>query len=160
MSFHRSETWTNSITMQSESNASTVSMCCYWLHSRFRWRMFLKLACTVLTFLLICQELFTFVVTKPTSMSTQEKELQMKDLPEVFICLEPGADIKVLKKYGYHPNVYYRGSSMDKFIGWNGNVTQEIRVGYSISDYAVSFGYSLMRFGYPHIRSYEFPKSA
>ena len=84
----------------------------------------------------------------------------MKDLPEVFICLEPGADIKVLKKYGYHPNVYYRGSSMDKFIGWNGNVTQEIRVGYSISDYAVSFGYSLMRFGYPHIRSYEFPKSA
>ena len=54
--------------------------------------------CGLLTLFLICQELFTFVVEKPTSTSREEKDIEIKDIPEVVICLQPGFDIKVLEK--------------------------------------------------------------
>ena len=38
--------------------------------------------CTLLTLLLIFQELYSFVVLKPTSISGEEKVLEASDLPE------------------------------------------------------------------------------
>ena len=80
-------------------------------------RNFLKLTCALLTLFLICQELFTFVVEKPTTTSREEKVFDFKDIPEVVICLEPGIDTKVLKKYGYKQvPFYYKGVVDGKFI--------------------------------------------
>ena len=82
-----------------------------------------KLACALLTFLLIGQELVNFAITKPTVTSMEEKGLETDDIPEAVICFEPGFDKEKLKKYGYNRTVqYYRGvrPSDFKFIGWNG----------------------------------------
>ena len=48
--------------------------------------------------------------------------IDITDLPEVVICLEPGFDSRVLEKYGYSGSYsyYYRGLINNKFIGWNG----------------------------------------
>ena len=71
---------------------------------------------------MIGQELFTFAIVKPTTTSKEEKDLEISDLPEVVVCLEPGFDTEVLKNYGYKTLGYYRGSmDGDKFAGWNGN---------------------------------------
>ena len=75
-----------------------------------RLRKIFKIFCTLLTLLLIGQELFTFVIVKPTTTSKEEKDLESSDLPEVVVCLEPGFDTEVLKNYGYKTLAYYRGS--------------------------------------------------
>ena len=93
-----------------------------------------KFACTVLTLILIGQEVVNFAITKPTVTSMEEKDLEIDDIPEVLICIEPGLDKEVLKKYGYNRSaLYYRGSQAqaypgrrangraDHFIGWNGD---------------------------------------
>ena len=93
-----------------------------------------KFACTVLTLILIGQEVVNFAITKPTVTSMEEKGLEIDDIPEVLICIEPGLDKEVLKKYGYNRSaLYYRGSQAqaypgrrangraDHFIGWNGD---------------------------------------
>ena len=102
-------------------------MCYNWLLLElFSLRKVLKYICTLLTLCLVCQELFTFVVVKPTSTSKEEKEIDITDLPEVVICLDPGfegrKEGRVLKKYGYGGwlSNFYRGSIDDEFVGWNG----------------------------------------
>ena len=85
-------------------------------------RNLLTLFSSALTFILICQVLYSFVVTKPTTTSQEEKRLRTEDLPETLVCMEPGLDSGVLKKYGYKATTYWRGS-MDqrKFVGWTGD---------------------------------------
>ena len=93
-----------------------------------------KFACTVLTLFLIGQEVVNFAITKPTVTSMEEKDLEIDDIPEVLICIEPSLDKEVLKKYGYNRSaLYFRGSQAqaypgrrangraDHFIGWNGD---------------------------------------
>ena len=76
--------------------------------------------CSLLTVFLICQELFNYVVEKPTITSMEEKVLRSTDIPETVICAEPGFDSDVLEKYGYSL-MYYRGSMNGQdFVGWNG----------------------------------------
>lgn len=76
--------------------------------------------CTALTLLLVYQELVNFVITKPTTISTQEKSLQNEDLPEVLVCAEPGFNLEAQRRFGYGGHQYYRGFIGDKFVGWNG----------------------------------------
>ena len=99
-------------------------MCCTeFLNIRSLENVF-KFACALLTLLLIGQELVNFAIVKPTVTSKEEKGLEFDDIPEVVICIEPGFDIEVLKKYGYKRTLlYYRGRrpSDSKFIGWNGD---------------------------------------
>ena len=85
-------------------------------------RKLFKLICILLTLFLVCQELSTFAVIKPTSTSHEERQLDITDVPEVVVCLEPGFHANVLRNYGYQPDTYYRGSmNWDaKFVGWNG----------------------------------------
>ena len=87
----------------------------------FSFKNIFTSVCTALTLLLIFQELYSFAVIKPTSISTEEKVLQASELPELVICADPGLDPKSIEKYGYDRDKYYRGSiDGDKFIGWKG----------------------------------------
>ena len=86
------------------------------------FRNFFKLICALLTVFLIYQELFTFAIGKPTTTSKEDREIDINDIPEVVMCLEPGIDTNVLRQYGYKQvTKYYRGATIKKFNGWNGN---------------------------------------
>ena len=78
-----------------------------------------QLLCTLLTLLLIYQELVTFTVTRPTTVSSEEKILDPETFPEISVCLEPGLNSTAISDLGYQS--FYRGS-MDgqRFVGWNG----------------------------------------
>ena len=81
--------------------------------------------CSILALALIYQVLFSFLVTRPTTTSKEEKELEIADFPEVVVCLNPGLNYEALLKYGYYGN-YPHGrlgeqlGTMEKFVGWNG----------------------------------------
>ena len=79
--------------------------------------------CSILTMLLIYQLLLTYLVKKPTTTSEQKKDLELSDLPEVVVCLEPGLNSSSLEENGYHPTMYWRGVLQlegQDFVGWNG----------------------------------------
>lgn len=96
-------------------------MCSDWSQDLFGLKKVFKFICTLLTILLLFQESFNFLVTKPKVTSNAEKDLDITDLPEVVICLEPGLNTAVVGKYGYKE--HYDMGSVDgkKFVGWNGN---------------------------------------
>ena len=81
-------------------------MCYIWLIELLSLKKVFTISCALFALFLICQELFTFAVTKPTSTSKAERDLKIDDLPEVVICLEPGLDSDVLKTYGYDIRSY------------------------------------------------------
>ena len=82
------------------------------------------LICTLLTLFLICQEVVTYSIKRPTTTSQEEKELEVSDLPDVVMCLDPALNLTNIAKYGYNNGFYYRGSvNGTDFIGWNGNAT-------------------------------------
>ena len=91
----------------------------------FKITHFFAVMCTTLTLLLVYQELVNFIFTKPTTTSTEEKNLQNEDLPEVVVCAEPGFNLAVQESYGYGRHHYYRGFIGDKFVGWNGGKDEE-----------------------------------
>ena len=75
--------------------------------------------------LLIYQLLLTYLVKKPTTTSEQKKDLELSDLPEVVVCLEPGLNSSSLEENGYHPTMYWRGVLQlngEDFVGWNGGI--------------------------------------
>ena len=103
-------------------------MCRCWRLGFCSFANLFKVICALLTLSLICQELFTFVVEKPTTTSREQKDIDNNDIPEVVICLEPGINTTVLEKYGLDKRIYYKGkvrvNGKKKFIGWNGNETK------------------------------------
>ena len=98
-------------------------MCSCWGLGFCSFANLFKVICALLTIFLICQELFTFVVEKPTTTSIEEKDIDSNDIPEVVMCLEPGINATVLQKYGLSRQTYYSGNVPGKFIGWNRNET-------------------------------------
>ena len=97
-------------------------MCFPWIRKHSTLRNFFSFTCSLLTVLLICQELYNYEVVRPTSASKEEKELRSSDIPDTVICADPGFDSDVLEKYGYTATTYYRGSMDEKnFVGWNGH---------------------------------------
>ena len=103
-------------------------LCNCWLLEHLTIRNLSTLICSLLTLVLICQELYTYAVIKPTTTSTEEKELETRDLPETVLCVQPGFDSDVLEKYGYvMSNTYFRGSiDGQKFVGWNGDKNENV----------------------------------
>ena len=95
-----------------------------WLKNHTSFKNSFKLVCFSLTLLLIYQESVKFSVTKPTTTSTEEKDLETSDLPEVVFCPVPGFDDAVIYKNGYYNSEYYRGlvwlRNGQRFVGWNG----------------------------------------
>ena len=111
----------------------------------FSLRNVFTLICALLTLFLICQELVIFTVVKPTSTYKEETDLETTDLPEVVVCLDPGFDADVLKKYGYKNNKYYRGSlNGSGFEGWNGEGNGNIS-SQDILDEVLTFDRELQR---------------
>ena len=55
--------------------------------------------CSFLTLALIFQVMFTYVVKKPTTTSKEEKKLEITDIPEVVVCLDPGLDYESLTSW-------------------------------------------------------------
>ena len=99
---------------------SSLKMCSRIIR-HFTLKNFFSLICTVLTLVMVGQELNTFSIERPTTVSTEEGDIKKADLPEVVICTEPGLDLEEHDKYGYERDVYYRGShDGKKFVGWNG----------------------------------------
>ena len=78
--------------------------------------------CSILTLFLVYQVLFTYIVERPTSTSKEVRPLEVADLPEVVICLDPGLNYTALIKYGYHGSYVMgtKSSGKKKFVGWNG----------------------------------------
>ena len=70
----------------------------------------IQLLCTSLTVFLIHQELVTFLITRPTTTSSEEQGLDHSTFPEVSVCLEPAFSAAAAEKYGYDINNYYRGA--------------------------------------------------
>ena len=94
---------------------------CYKIVDHISLKNFFSLICTSLTLYLVYQELYTFSISRPTTISTETGIFEKDDLPELVICSEPGLDIKAVEKYGYRMDKYYRGSyDGQKFVGWNG----------------------------------------
>ena len=78
----------------------------------------------MLTLLLICQEVYEFVILRPTGTSAEERDLESGDFPDVVVCLEPGFKSRVLERNGYVARKYYKGEIKKRFVGWNGNETK------------------------------------
>ena len=81
--------------------------------------------CLAVSLVLVLQLLFVFVEEKPTSTSYLDEELEITDLPEVVVCMNPGFNKTTSLKYGYNNNYYYyyywAGYSRAKqFVRWNG----------------------------------------
>ena len=92
-----------------------------------------QLLCSLLTVFLIYQELVTFTVTRPTTVSSEEKTLDPDTFPEISVCLDPGLNSTAISDLGYkHSLSFYTGSMDDqKFVGRNGigekkNIVEEI----------------------------------
>ena len=86
----------------------------------FTFKNIFTLICSTLTLALIYQVLFTFEVTRPTTTSKEEKELEISDLPEVVVCLDPGLNITSLMSYGYRGRYAFGQMNNRTFVGWNG----------------------------------------
>ena len=73
---------------------------------------------------LVGKSLINFVVTKPTSTSSEVVKLDSETFPNVVICGEPAIDSQLSRRYGYNePAAYWlgqNGSYGGNFIGWNG----------------------------------------
>ena len=85
-----------------------------------------KILCLAISLVLIVQLIHMFVEEKPTTTTNLEEELQITDLPEVVVCMDPGFNNSALKKYGYNIRYYWKGISVvgkERFVGWNGNKT-------------------------------------
>ena len=96
-----------------------IGLCWFWKY--FTVRNFVTLICSLLTIYLTYQEMYTFLIIKPTGTAKEEKQLKTADLPEVVVCMDPPIDLNELRQYGYDSH-YYRGSiDGDKFVGWNGD---------------------------------------
>ena len=95
---------------------------CRRLHWLLSAKNIFGVVCTILTLLLIFQELFSFAVLRPTNTYQEEKQLDRSDLPEIVVCADQGFDLNNLRKHGYEKTYsYYRGSADGtKFLGWNG----------------------------------------
>ena len=83
-----------------------------------------KVLCLTVSLVLIVQLLHIFVEERPTTTTNLEEELEITDLPEVVVCMDPGFNDSVLRKYGYNIRYYWKGirkGSKEKFVGWNGD---------------------------------------
>ena len=85
-----------------------ISSCCFWKFCTAK-NSFTKV-CTILTALLIFEELFSFAVIKPTNTCEEEKELGKSDLPEIVIRPDPGIDN--LRKHDYKKTIPSTGVLM------------------------------------------------
>ena len=77
--------------------------------------------CLAITLVLIFELLQEFMAEKPTTTAKLKEQLEITDLPDVVVCMNPGFDSETLKKYGYDGYSYFMGTNGWAFVGWNGH---------------------------------------
>ena len=95
-----------------------------------------QLLCTFLTVFLIYQELVTFMVTRPTTVSSEEKTLDHDTFPEILVCLDPGLNSTAIAELGYDKGTpFYRGSNDgERFVGWKGIGAKQKNISENMND--------------------------
>lgn len=83
-----------------------------------------SVVCLAITLVLIFELLHEFVAERPTTTAKLKKQLEITDLPDVVVCMDPGFDSKTLEKYGYDGYSYFMGTHGWVFVGWNGHEDQ------------------------------------
>ena len=80
---------------------------------------------------LIFEELYAFLVVKPTYTSNQKRNISAEDFPEILLCPEPAINISVANAKGYHGAIqYFFGSDSilgSKQLGWGGNKSEDVK---------------------------------
>ena len=97
----------------------------------------LKLIFTLLTVVLLYDELLIFFIERPTMASIAKTALKPTNFPSIYICASRGFNQTELSKLGYeHGYKYSRGFPNGKqFLGWSGNQSDlsQDEVGVKIS---------------------------
>ena len=78
-----------------------------------------------LTSYLLYEELFTFLIRKPTHTSSAKIRTSTEDFPDVTICPFPSYNQPELITLGYGQSYEYAKGVIDKstLSGWSGNIT-------------------------------------
>ena len=61
----------------------------------------LKIIFIIFASYLIFEEVYNFVVVKPTYTSTSKRKLSTEDFPDIIVCPEPSVDVNVVASKGY-----------------------------------------------------------
>ena len=94
--------------------------------------MFLKVACTFITLIMIYKEIHTFAVVKPTITIQETDSISMDTFPRVFACTQKPFDTNALLGNGYSTEMLRYGLGVLgpvkskeelKTTGWSGNGT-------------------------------------
>ena len=94
--------------------------------------MFLKVACTFITLIMIYKEIHTFAVVKPTITIQETDSISMDTFPRVFACTQKPLNTNALLGNGYSTEMFRYGLGVLgpvkskeelKTTGWSGNGT-------------------------------------
>ena len=77
---------------------------------------FLKVIFTFFAAYLIFEELYIYVVLKPTYTTISKREMKPEDFPDIMLCPEPAIDIEAATAKGYEGiDEYYMGSHITDY---------------------------------------------
>ena len=89
----------------------------------------LKIIFIIFASYLIFEEVYNFVVVKPTYTSTSKRKLSTEDFPDIIVCPEPSVDVNVVASKGYQGVKEYfmgfEGFGMP-LMGWAGNRSENV----------------------------------
>ena len=91
---------------------------------------FLKVIFTFFSAYLIFEELYIYVVLKPTYTTISKREMKPEDFPDIMLCPEPAIDIEAATAKGYEGiDEYYMGFNVElgfDQIGWAGYKSENL----------------------------------
>ena len=104
-----------------------------WVSLLFRDYGLFKIMFISFTSYLIVEQFYTFVVVKPTYSSKMRRDLDLEDLPEIFLCPQPAINIDVARSKGYLGlHEYFHGIGPNwlfgsEQLGWGGNNSESVK---------------------------------
>ena len=88
---------------------------------------FLKFIFTILATCLILEELYTYLVVKPTYTSESKRKMMAEDFPDIMFCPQPPVDVNALKSRGYFDIQSYFAGTGHGLTGWGGNRSEDVK---------------------------------
>lgn len=98
-----------------------------YLYVLFKDYRILKITFIILTSFLLIDDMYVFLVSKPTLTSVTQTNIQTNNFPDILICPDQAFDLHSLHKIGYKISTHYgRGNinSQKNLISWTGNQTE------------------------------------
>ena len=123
------------VVFMKRQNIGTVSenILNQWVSLLFRDYGLFKIMFISFTSYLIVEQFYTFVVVKPTYSSKMRRDLDLEDLPEIFLCPQPAINIDVARSKGYLGlHEYFHGIGPNwlfgsEQLGWGGNNSESVK---------------------------------